>query len=349
MNRLETSRGAQIFRLPLRLFPTLNGYAHLIFTSDALVLVDTGSGLPESNESLLDGFRQVSQVVGREVTLRDVDLILITHGHIDHFGGLPFVREHTQAPVYVHALDHRVLTRFEERTAIATRDLDIFLRRAGVREERRRALLGMYGFARSFYRSVAVDGHLVDGMEIGGFRVCHVPGHCPGLVCLRLDDVLLVGDHVLPHTTPHLSPESITRYTGVGHYLASLDTLERESTGVRVALGGHEEAMFDLGARVQEIRRSIVRKLGQVLSLCAEPTTVVDISKHRYPDVHGYDVLLALLETGAYVEYLHEHGYVYVSNWADVQDDVTAPVHYQRAADAMRRFQEEVVHVYGDG
>ncbi len=341
MNRVVTSQGIQVFRLPLRLFPTLTGYAHLVLTPDALVLVDTGSGLPESNESLLEGFRRVSEVLGRRVTLGDVDLILITHGHIDHFGGLPFVREHTQAPVYVHSLDHRVLARFEERTVIATRDLDVFLRRAGVREKTRYALMEMYGFARSFYRSVSVDGHLADGMNMAHFHVCHVPGHCPGLVCLRVDDVLLVGDHVLPHTTPHLSPESITRYTGVGHYLASLVKLESVAEGVRVALGGHEEPMYDLRARINEIRHSIMRKLQQVLTLCEEPITIVELSKRRYPNVHGYDILLALLETGAYVEYLHERGYVDVTNWADIQDDVTAPVLYQRAPNALSRFRQE--------
>jgi len=44
------------------------------------------------------------------VSLADVGRIIITHGHLDHFGGLAFVREHTQAPVGVHALDSHVHT-----------------------------------------------------------------------------------------------------------------------------------------------------------------------------------------------------------------------------------------------
>ena len=331
MEAITTRGGVTILRLPLRLFPTLTGFAHLVVTRDGLFLVDVGSGLPDSNADLLAGFESASKTLGRTVTLADVDAIFITHGHIDHFGGLPFVRQYTQAPVYVHELDVRVLSRFEERTALATRDLGIFLQRAGVREERRRQLMEMYGFARGFYRSVPVDGILREGTRAGVFEVLHVPGHCPGHVCLRVDDVLLVGDHVLPHTSPHLSPESITRYTGLGHYLESLSRLESFVQGVRVALGGHEQPMTDVVGRAREIRRRHMEKLQEVLAICQEPRTIMEISLARYDRRHGYEVLLALTETGAHVEYLYERGYLAVANLEEVEADPSAAVRYVRA------------------
>ena len=330
MEHVTTRDGARVIRLPLRLFPGLRGYAHLVVTQDALLLVDTGSGLPESNHDLVEGLKAAGDVLGRSVTLADVDAILITHGHIDHFGGLPFVRQHTRAPIYVHELDVRVLSRFEERTALATRDLAIFLQRAGVREERRRQLMEMYGFARTFYRSVPVEGVLHEGQRFAGFDILHVPGHCPGHVCLRREDVMLVGDHVLPHTSPHLSPESITRYTGLGHYLESLERLASFAIGVKVALGGHERAMTDVVERAREIRQRHMEKLQEVLDICQEPRTIVEISLARYSRRHGYEVLLALTETGAHVEYLYERGYLKVANLEEVEGDPSAPILYQR-------------------
>lgn len=330
MEVVTTQGGTTIIRLPLRLFPTLKGFAYLVLAKAGLFLVDTGSGLPESNADLLAGFKEAGKTLGRTLSLADVDAIFITHGHIDHFGGLPFVREHTNAPIHVHELDARVLSRFEERTALATRDLGIFLRRAGVREERRRQLMEMYGFARGFYRSVPVDHILHDGQQVAVFEVLHVPGHCPGHVCLRVDDVILVGDHVLPHTSPHLSPESITRYTGLGHYLESLERLEAFAHDVRLALGGHERPMPDLLARIEQIRSRHFEKLEEVLHICREPRTIVEISLARYDRRHGYEVLLALTETGAHVEYLHDRGYLAVANLDEVETDPNAAVRYVR-------------------
>ena len=47
--------------------------------------------------------------------------IWLTHGHIDHLGGLRFVRRRTEAPVAVHVLDRRVLSRWEERVIVASK------------------------------------------------------------------------------------------------------------------------------------------------------------------------------------------------------------------------------------
>jgi hypothetical protein len=38
-----------------------------------------------------------------------------------------------------------------------------------------------------------------------------------------------------------------------------------------------------------------------------------------YPDKHGYEVLLALEEVGAHIEYLYEHGMLSVCNLAEVE------------------------------
>ena len=99
-------------------------------------------------------------------------------------------------------------------------------------------------------------------------RTVALPGHCPGQVCLQIDEVLLSADHVLPHTSPHLAPESITPSTGLGHYLDSLEQIAAVP-GIRLALGGHEGPIHNLYERIAQIEASHARKLERLRAACA--------------------------------------------------------------------------------
>ena len=133
VEQFTSSSGVDIYRLPMVLFPNnFTGHAFLLEGAGPLTLVDTGSGIGRSNDDLLDGFRQIQQRFGRAFTLADIERVIITHGHIDHFGGLAFVKSHTNAEVGIHELDRRVLTNYEERVIVATKALGIYFERAGI-------------------------------------------------------------------------------------------------------------------------------------------------------------------------------------------------------------------------
>src|SRR5512135_2265992 len=96
----SSSGGARVFQIPLEAFPGLWGYVYLVLVQDESlgsmkVLVDTGSGFGDSNRHLEEGLRLVSELTGEAVDLADLTHILITHGHIDHFGGLSYIRPRT--------------------------------------------------------------------------------------------------------------------------------------------------------------------------------------------------------------------------------------------------------------
>jgi glyoxylase-like metal-dependent hydrolase (beta-lactamase superfamily II) len=329
--RFVTNTGVRIYRIPVEAFPgNFIAFTYLLFDAGPITLVDTGSGFGSSNDDLIRGIEAVSHDFGETFGLRDIRRILITHGHIDHFGGLGFMQEQTGAAVGVHPLDRRVLISYEERVAVATKDLRVYLERAGVKPSLRTSVMEMYGFAKQSFRSVGVDLSLEDDGDLDGLCFYHTPGHCPGQVCIQVGDILLSADHILAQTTPHQSPESITRYTGLGHYLESLTRIERVS-GVRLTLGGHEAPIEDLPTRIEEIRASHGRKLERVLDAVRHaegPCTISDISKVMYPDKHGYEVLLALEEVGAHVEYLYEHGRLAVSNLAEVEREDNPPLQF---------------------
>ena len=134
--KFTTKKDARIYRIPMEGFPNFWVYAYLVFVDEKLILIDTGSGFGNSNQHLLDGFERARADEGLDSIIDKLDYILITHGHIDHFGGLPFLVEQTDAKVGIHELDLRNLTNFEERILVSERRLREFLIEAGVDEEK---------------------------------------------------------------------------------------------------------------------------------------------------------------------------------------------------------------------
>jgi glyoxylase-like metal-dependent hydrolase (beta-lactamase superfamily II) len=333
----ETNGGGRIYQIPLQEFPILWGYAYLVLLEDTpdgdyRVLIDTGSGFGDSNQHLEQGFQEISKSTGQDISLGDLTHVFITHGHIDHFGGLSFVRPRTAAKIGVHELDLQTLTNYEERLAVVSRRLEGFLAEAGVPAERRNDLIEMYQFPKRNYRSVQIDFTFeAAGMRVGPFEFLHVPGHCAGHVAIRLQDVLFAGDHVLNELSPHQSPESLTLFTGLGHYLRSLDDLEKWAGAVPLTLGGHRNPITDLPARCASLRKVHYQRLQKILELIQEPHTIAEISQALFGEVHGYNVLLALEETGAHIEYLAQRGQLRISNLEEVEAyREPVAIYYQR-------------------
>ena len=236
-------------------------------------------------------------------------------------GGLGFVL--TNAPevrVMAHELVRPVLTSYHQRTVMARYSMARFLRMAGVPDARAVSLLEMYGLGKEDFEPIPMHGTLRDGDCFeDAFEVIHVPGHSPGLVMLKIGDVLLTADHILANTSVVLPPESIMPQTGVGHYLESLDRAERVE-GIRVALGGHEWPMYNYYQVVRHARDNTVKKVNLVQDLCSEPRTIYEIACQIYDEMNGYSELLKVEKTGARIEYLYQRGLVIVDNLDEMDD-----------------------------
>ena len=332
VQRFETDRGANIFQLPVEAFPGFWAYVYLVLLDEYQVLIDTGSGFGASNANLESGLQEASQQFGSSLKLSNLTHVLITHGHIDHFGGLPYVRANSPAKIGVHELDLRNLTNTEERLTIVARRLAIFLAEAGISPQRRSELIQLYKMIKLDYTPVSVDfTYEAVGMRLGPFKMLHVPGHCAGQVVIRLHDVLFSGDHVLSDISPHQAPERLVLNTGLGHYLASLESLRGWAESVRLTLGGHNAPIVDLPSRIDEIRGAHDQRLQEVLDLLAEPGTIAEVSQALFGEVHGYNVLLALEETGAHIEYLYQRGLIGIANLADLDNGgEPVPIRYHR-------------------
>ncbi len=331
MKSYTTAGDATVYQIILHEFPGLIGNVYLVITGKYRVLIDTGSGFGESNHELERGLQEISDNRREDCSLGTLSHIFITHGHIDHFGGLPYVHERSRAKICIHELDRRIVSNHQERLSIAAHRLDEFLSEAGVEPEPRAKQIEVYKITKSLFRSVNVDlTYEAIGMRLGPFKFIHVPGHCAGHVVIRLHDTMFSGDHILEKTSPHQAPEQITLSTGLETYLSSLELLRPLANWVKYTLGGHENPIQDLGKRIDEIRLVHVQRLQAVLKLLSTPRTIAEISKYLFGNVEGYTILLALEEAGAHVEYLYQRGYLQIVNLKEIDDNSNlVPILYQ--------------------
>src|SRR5210317_1956328 len=78
---------------------------HLL-TGDAAVLVDAGFDSPDGVLALESGLQRAG------MTVKDLDAILITHGHLDHFGLAARLKEASGAEVWAHRSERLFLERY---------------------------------------------------------------------------------------------------------------------------------------------------------------------------------------------------------------------------------------------
>lgn len=330
IGKFTTSGGAVIYRLPVEAFRNHFTNCYLVL-DDRVTLFDTGSGMEDSNKSLVQCFEALAEAHGEKVRLEDVGRVIVTHGHIDHFGGLNFVLSRTKAEVGIHRLDLSTVRNFHERLIVSSKNLQVFLARAGLSQKSVDDYVERNKWSKNVFESTGVDFTFEDGELIDGvYRIHHTPGHCPGQVCIGIDDVLLTADHVLSYTTPNQSPESIIRYNGLGHYFSALRKI-RGLDQYRLGLGGHEAEMEDLPQRIDDIIAFHERRLEKAMEICATPKPISRIAKEMFPHAKDYHVLLALTEAGAHVEYLHERGELVVMNIEEVERQMNPVLYYQKA------------------
>lgn len=187
-----------------------------VIVGDAVAVIDPGVvTTPEAQ--LAAGLKELG------LSLSNVEMVLITHGHHDHFGGNGVMKAHNPGlRVLVHGND-----------AAWVSDVDRYVEESVGRlapewtpppghVERIRRLCG---------DAAPVDELLEHGQTVdlgGGHRlhIEHIPAHTDGHVALfhERGKVLFTGDALQGHGTPLLRrPDFYPTYNSVPNYMRSLD------------------------------------------------------------------------------------------------------------------------------
>ncbi|MBW1851504.1 MAG: hypothetical protein JRJ15_08755 [Deltaproteobacteria bacterium] len=87
--------------------------------------------------------------------------------------------------------------------------------------------------------------------------------------------------------------------------------------------------MKDPYARIDAIEAFHMARLDRVVEICWQPCSIKDICSHLFNTVSGFNLLPALEEAAAHVEYLYQRGHLAINNLEDLEREAN-PVLYSR-------------------
>ena len=155
---------------------TIRGVNVILIAEEEMTLVDTGfHGSSSRILKFVDSLRRSPE---------EISLIILTHNHPDHVGGLPELKQYTSAKVASHKADIRS-------------------GESQLTKSRAKQKLLSFSAVQSLFaiRPEEVDIGLKGGEvlnPLGGLRVIHTPGHTPGSISLfsTQKKLLIVGDTI---------------------------------------------------------------------------------------------------------------------------------------------------------
>ena len=281
-----------------------------VLPAEPVTVVDPGMLWSDSTELVV---RALSDS-GR--TLSEVDQVLITHGHPDHFSAAGWLADEADATVVCGRAEVPKVCQSIDRASM----LDV-VGRLGIPSD-------MGDTFRAFYEGVQRLSHPVDPRRLrllddgdsllaGGrsWQVHVTPGHSVGHVSLfePAERVLLSGDHLLACITPNpvLEPDPDSpdgRRRSLVEYLLSLDRFVRLDP--LLVLPGHGPRFRDVPTLTEAMRRHHDSRADEILGVIRRlgDATPFELSGELFPHIKDFSIMLGVSEVVGHLDLLEQDG-----------------------------------------
>jgi glyoxylase-like metal-dependent hydrolase (beta-lactamase superfamily II) len=269
-------------------------------------LVDTGIRTEASFEALKKGMEDIG------FSFQSIERILITHGHIDHYGQAKRLSSLSGAPIYIHPKEYGRIRSILHSLGF----LKSVLLMNGAPEALVNEAIRYIESAQKMADPLEEAYFLEEGDRIPfgsmTWKTIHCPGHSPGLICFYWPEkkILFSGDHLLKEITPNpiLAVSEYGppfHYPSLKQYLASLEKIE--GLEISLLLPGHGEEVKDVKGLIQKIFAHHRERMDLIHSILSKgEKTAFEIAMDLFPGVSPFEVFLGISEVVGHLEILRE-------------------------------------------
>lgn len=295
--------------------------------SDSLTLIDTGLKSPNAIEALNKGFKEFGWA------LEQVDRILLTHAHLDHFGQARRIQKLSGARVYASEIEAERMTGNWMPTVQRSPVVREFFRRWGVPDE----MVGNVNperakMAAQWLDPIEVDEFLSEGdvVDAGGFplEVIETPGHCEGHIVFYQPDsrLLFSGDHLLLDISPvpllaFPKREGEPRPKSLERFMRSLDRVEQIEC--EAVYPSHGDVIWDHRELIRGYRLHHDRRALQFKRFLSDgPRTPYELAARMFPKYYETELFLVMSEVIGHLDLLQDEGAVVVEEREGIESMV---------------------------
>jgi glyoxylase-like metal-dependent hydrolase (beta-lactamase superfamily II) len=251
----------------------------------------------------------------------DIDRIIVTHGHPDHYGAAKKIAKAGRAKVFAHAEDKASI---ENGMDVSTNRYKIFLRLMGIPLSIGILLRLLFFVFRCMADNCGVDVVMREGdeIEIGKYRakIIETPGHSKGSVCVFLEKerLLFCGDTIIEHITPNAfimldENEKLPVRLSQNEFYESLARIKKLSP--LMIYSAHGKDVSDIDQMINGYEKSFAERQEKVLSLVrAGEKNIYRIARLLFPEIGGLrlplEIFLSISEVYTNIQVLQRQGKV---------------------------------------
>ncbi|MGQ9759225.1 MAG: MBL fold metallo-hydrolase, partial [Candidatus Methanomethylicaceae archaeon] len=272
---------------------------------DKNILIDAGLDSAENRKFVVRTLKEIDSL--------NLEYILVTHGHLDHFGLAGFLQRETGAEVLIHESDAVALKDYRKVISWFDEVYDYAVE-GGYESQELEKIRNKLLIAVEMIKSPDVYRFFKDiEVNVGEYALksLHLPGHTPGSVGYVLGNSIFSGD------------VAIEGSTAVGEFRQELDSLQKLKS-FKYIYAGHRKTPLSV-KDIEELEAHFVNRLEEVLKTIRFGMKLRDIVNKIYGETDDANLIRKIIpirQTLSYLKYLEEEGYAIKKGalWISLKD-----------------------------